>query len=94
MWAQTRDMNGRTTAPRDTDETRRQIAFEVRNVTSAITLVASGAATCVTVAGLRFGEQVVAQLQAEAVSAGIRLEPVYWDEDAGCDVIARKIDDA
>jgi hypothetical protein len=87
-------MNGGTTATRDPDETRRQIAFEVQNVASAIALVASGAATRVTVAGLRFGEQVVARLGAEAASVGVRLEPVYWADDAGCDVIARKIDDA
>lgn len=61
---------------------------------SAIALVASGTATRVTVAGLRFGEQVVARLGAEAASVGVRLEPVFWDDDAGCDVIARKIDDA
>lgn len=87
-------MNGGTRAPSAIDETRRQITFEVRNVTGAIALVASGGATRVTVAGLRFGEQVVAQLQAEALCAGVRLEPVYWDDDAGCDVIARKTDDA
>ncbi len=87
-------MNGGRRATSDLDETRRQIAFEMRNVTGAVALVASGGATRVTVAGLRFGEQVVAQLQAEAAAEGIRLEPVYWDDDAGCDVIARKIDDA
>jgi hypothetical protein len=87
-------MSGGTTAPRDTDETRRRIALEMRDVGNAIALVASGAATRVTVAGLRFGEQVLAQLQAEAAVAGVRLEPVFWDDDAGCDVIARKIDDA
>lgn len=87
-------MNGGTTAPRDPDQTRRRIAFEVQDVASAIALVASGAATRVTVAGLRFGEQVVARLGAEAASVGVRLEPVFWDDDAGCDVIARKIDDA
>ncbi len=87
-------MNGATRAPSDIDETRRQIAFEVQNVTGAIALVASGAATRVTVAGLRFGEQVVARLGAEAASVGVRLEPVYWADDAGCDVIARKTDDA
>jgi hypothetical protein len=87
-------MNGGTTATRDSDETRRLIALELRNVTNAIALVASGAATRVTLAGLRFGEQVLAQLGAEAAAVGVSLEPVYWDDDAGCDLIARKNGDA
>jgi hypothetical protein len=44
------------------------------------------------VAGLRFGEQIVARLQAEAAAVGVRLEPLYWPEDAGCDVTVRRSD--
>ncbi len=74
----------------DTNETRDRLEFEVDDVASAIALVASGAATAVTVAGLRFGDQVVANLTPRAVALAVRLEPLYWPDDAGCDILVRR----
>ena len=82
------------TGPDTSDDrtTAYRLAREIGEVESAIELVRSGAASRVTVAGLRFGEQIVAQLRAEAAAVGVRLEPLYWPEDAGCDVTVRRSD--
>lgn len=77
----------------DSEETRRRLASEVAEVESAIELVASGAASRMTLSGLKFGEQVAKHFRAEAQAKGIRLEPILWPEDAGCDLIVRRIDE-
>jgi len=76
----------------DDRTTAHRLAGEIGDVESAIELVRSGAASRVTVAGLRFGEQVVPRLRAEAAAVGVLLEPLYWPEDAGCDVTVRRTD--
>ena len=75
---------GRTTAER--------LAGEVRDVESAIAMVHSRGASRVTLTGLRFAETVLRELAADARREGIALEPIYWPEDAGCDVVVRRID--
>jgi hypothetical protein len=77
----------------DPEETRRRLTSEVAEVEGAIELVASGSASRITLTGLRFGEQVARRFRAEAQSKGIRLEPLPWPEDAGCDLIVRRIDE-
>ncbi|MGD0248401.1 MAG: hypothetical protein ABSB75_05035 [Candidatus Limnocylindrales bacterium] len=81
------------TAANSPEETRRRLTSEVAEVEAAIALVASGSASSVTLTGLRFGEQVARRFRAEATASGIRLEPILWPEDAGCDLIVRKIDE-
>lgn len=75
---------GRTTAHR--------LAIELHDVEAAIELVRGGAATRVTMSGLRFAEAVIERLRDEADRAGVVLDPVYWPEDAGCDLTVRRID--
>ena len=77
----------------DPEETRRRLTSEVAEVESAIALVASGSATRITLAGLKFGEEVARRFRADARSKGVRLDPLPFPEDAGCDLIVRKIDD-
>ena len=77
----------------DPDETRRRLTSEVAEVEGAIELVASGAASRITLSGLRFGEQVARRFRAEAGAKGVHLEPILWPEDAGCDLIVRRIDE-
>ncbi len=72
--------------------TAQRLSSEIREVRAAIALVRSGAATTVSLAGLRFAEPVVRELTAEAERDGIALEPIYWPEDAGCDVTVRRLD--
>ena len=81
------------TATPDPEETRRRLTSEVAEVESAIALVASGSATRITLAGLKFGEEVARRFRADARSKGVRLDPLPFPEDAGCDLIVRKIDD-
>jgi hypothetical protein len=86
----------RQTAPTpaaDSEETRRRLASEIVEVESAISLVAAGSASRITLSGLRFGEQVVQRFQADAADKGVRIEPILWPEDAGCDLIVRRIDE-
>jgi hypothetical protein len=75
------------------DETRRRLTSEVAEVESAIQMVASGPASRVTLTGLKFGEQLAHRFQAEARSRGLLIEPIPWPEDAGCDLIVRRIDE-
>jgi hypothetical protein len=42
--------------------------------------------------GLRFAEAVMERLRDEADRAGVVLDPLYWPEDAGCDVDVRRKD--
>jgi hypothetical protein len=76
--------DGRTTAQR--------LASELHDVEAAIALVRSGAATRVSLTGLRFGEAVIERLRDEADRAGVALDPLYWPEDAGCDLTVSRID--
>ena len=82
----------RTPGP-DPEETRRRLAAEMQEVRGALALVASGAASRVTLAGLRFGDELTARFSQEAAAAGIRIEPLFWPDDAGCDLIVRRIDE-
>jgi hypothetical protein len=82
--------NGPDASERQT--TAQRLASEIREVQAAIALVRSGAATTVSLAGLRFAEPVVRELAAEAERDGIALVPIYWPEDAGCDVTVRRLD--
>jgi hypothetical protein len=82
-----------STAGSDPEETRRRLTSEVAEVEGAIALVASGSASRVTLTGLKFGEQMARRFRAEAQSKGVALDPLPWPEDAGCDLIVRRIDE-
>ena len=65
---------------------------EIRDVQAAIELVRSGAASRVTLAGLRFAEAVLPPLAEAVKGEGIALDPIYWPEDSGCDLTVRRVD--
>ena len=77
----------------DPEETRRRLTSEVAEVESAIALVASGAASRITLSGLKFGEEVAKRFRADAQSKGVRLDPLPFPDDAGCDLIVRRTDE-
>jgi hypothetical protein len=81
------------TATPDPEETRRRLTSEVAEVESAIALVASGAASRITLSGLKFGEEVAKRFRADAQSKGVRLDPLPFPDDAGCDLIVRRTDE-
>lgn len=70
----------------------RELRREVAEVENAMALVRSGAAEVVSVANLRFGEEVLAQIRAEGGDWGVLLEPLPWPEDTGCDLEVRRVD--
>ncbi len=67
-------------------EVRRTIDQETELVTSAMTLVATGGASSATVVGLRLGEAVIAIVAPQAATRGLRLEPLWGPDEAGCDI--------
>lgn len=74
-------------------ETKRRLTSEISELEGAIAMVASGSASRITLTGLKFGEELSRRFQDEAQSKGLRLEPIIWPEDAGCDLIVRRIDE-
>ena len=74
-------------------ETKRRLTSEISEVEGAIAMVASGSASRVTLTGMKFGEQLARRFLEEARSKGLLLEPIIWPEDAGCDLIVRRIDE-
>jgi hypothetical protein len=68
------------------DGFRLQIDREVKLVGSAISMVASGASTATTVAGIRYGELAMGLLSVEAREAGVIIEPLWRSGGGGCDV--------
>lgn len=76
----------------DRVETSEKLASEVQEVETAISLVLAGAAERVTLTGLRFGQELVDQLAVRTLGQGVALDPVYWPEDAGCDLTVRRRD--
>jgi hypothetical protein len=81
-----------TTPTPDQEETRRRLTSEVGEVESAIELVASGSASRITLTGLRFGEAVGDRFREEAGAKGVQIDALPWPDDAGCDLIVRRID--
>lgn len=69
-----------------------RLRSERDDVQAAITLVARGTATRVSLSGLTFGEQLLAQLGPEARLAGVALIPSWWPDDAGCDLAVCRVD--
>lgn len=87
-----RDKDNSATTP-DPGETRRRLSSEVTEIEGAIAMVRAGAASRITLTGLKFGEELARRFHADAEAKGIRLEPIPWPEDAGCDLIVRRIDE-
>jgi hypothetical protein len=75
--------------PNDSSVERR-LAQELHELSAAIEMVAGGTADRMSLAGLRFGEQVLERLRDEAELRGVTLEPRWWQEDEGCDIVVRK----
>lgn len=81
-------MNGTEIPSREV--TRGRLESELSNVAVAVEMVATGAATRVTVGGLRFGDQLAARFHDEAARRGVSVAPLYWPDDAGCDVVVER----
>jgi hypothetical protein len=73
--------------------TERQLARELGMVRSAIAMVAAHAAQRVTVAGLRFGAELLPVAGRLALEAGVRARPLWREDGAGADIAVELIRD-
>ncbi len=79
--------------PGDFDE-RQAIAtieHELRLVTDAIGLVASGRYPTVTVAGIHFGDQILEAARREADASGVRVRQLFPADESGADLIVERV---
>jgi len=65
---------------------RNQVDRELRLVTDAIAMVASGGSPRVTVAGLALGDAVLEPARQLAREAGVRIVPHWMADEAGVDI--------
>ncbi|MGC8635200.1 MAG: hypothetical protein ACP5VP_11180 [Candidatus Limnocylindrales bacterium] len=77
----------------DTCAAKDRLRGEIDDVRAAIALVARGTSTRVTISDLAFGEQLLVRLAPEARLARVTLIPLWWPDDAGCDLTVRRVDD-
>ena len=61
----------------------------LRNLEAAAAIVRSGKAVSVRVSGLAYGEQLLPAAQALAVREGVEVDPMWWNDDEGCDILVR-----
>jgi hypothetical protein len=72
--------------PTPAAETVATIDHELDLVESAIDFVLAGGAARVTVAGLRFGREIIAQPPDSRIVGRVRLEPIWRFDSSGCDI--------
>jgi hypothetical protein len=70
-----------------TASTQRRIEYEQDLVENAIGMVAAGGSRRVTVAGIRFGEELLPEATKLAGVMGVVVRPVWGLGDAGCDIV-------
>jgi hypothetical protein len=83
-----------TTRGRLDEPVARTLDQELSLVRDAIRLVASGGTNRVTLAGLRFGEELIEPNRRMARDAGIRIRPLWGTGDESVDLVVERDDDA
>ena len=68
------------------------LEYEMGLVREAIAMVARGASPRVVLAGLRFGEALLASARELAGEAGVRLVPLWMPDDAGLDIKFERVE--
>jgi hypothetical protein len=66
---------------------------ETRLVREAIAMVAAGASPRVVVAGIRYGEALLDDARRMALEAGVRVNPIWRQDDQGADIVVEPIYD-
>jgi hypothetical protein len=66
------------------------LEHELRLVSEAIDVVASGQFPSVTVAGLRFGTELLPRAQAVASGRGLRVRPLFHADEHGTDIVVER----
>jgi hypothetical protein len=78
------------TIDRSNERVQRTLDQEFALVRDAIAMVASGASPRVTVASLRFGEQLLEAARHLAVASGVRIVPLWTADEAGADIVVER----
>jgi hypothetical protein len=65
---------------------------EMELVRSAITMVAAGRTRRITLAGVRFADELLEPARAIALRAGVRIVPIWTADDAGLDIAVERIE--
>lgn len=77
-------------SPSSTRTFQEALDREVALLLSAVAFVAEGGAPSTTVVGMRLCEAVIDVVRPEALARGVRLEPLWTADEAGCDVRVRR----
>jgi hypothetical protein len=72
---------------------KRQLDRELRLVSDAIAMVASGHSPRVTVGGLRLGDELLEPARRLAGQAGVRIVPHWMADEAGVDITVERIEE-
>ena len=86
-------MDDQVREPFDANLTSSTLEHELRLVFEAIDAVASDRFPSVTVAGLRFGDEILAEARARAASRGLRVRPLFHAGEHGSDLIVERASD-
>ena len=70
-------------------QTLSTIDHELDLVDSAIEFVLAGGAARVTLAGLRFGREIISRPMNGRFAGRVRLEPLWRFDNSGCDIAVR-----
>jgi hypothetical protein len=76
----------------DSDQVKAGLDHEARLVMEAILLVSSGGSPRVTVAGLHYSEQVLESSRELAIARGVRVVPLWTDDERGADLAVEQLD--
>ncbi len=66
---------------------------DMKSISAAIEMVASGASVRVTLAGLQFGDALLAQAERQASLRGVRVRPIWPMGDGPVDLVIEAIPD-
>lgn len=74
----------------DAGLTRLTLEHELQLVDEAVAAVASGHFTRVTVAGLRFGDELLPRTRALAEAQGLTVRPLFHNDEHGVDLMVER----
>ena len=75
-----------TLTDRSGDAVVRTVDVELALVRDAIAMVAAGGSPRVVVAGLRFGDKIIAQAEVLAEASRVKVVPLWSSDESGADI--------
>jgi hypothetical protein len=79
-----------TLTDRSGDAVARTVDVELALVRDAIAMVAAGGSRRVVVAGLRFGDKIIAQAEVLAEASGVKVVPLWSSDESGADIAVER----